>query len=120
VRAGRVHWARYALHNGSGDPGPAAGRVRNGPAVARAERRQLPATFNGGFKLSAGTAHRGRGRLGLVGATLGGGEYVARGALGQDGNGNLMFAAARVGRPAAGSLTGRVRIAGPKHFGSFG
>ena len=46
---------RYVLHNGSADPGPAAsGRVRAGPAVTGAERRQLLAAFNGGFKLSAG------------------------------------------------------------------
>ena len=46
---------RYVLHNGSADPGPAAsGLVRAGPAVTGAERRQLLAAFNGGFKLSAG------------------------------------------------------------------
>jgi hypothetical protein len=46
---------RYVLHNGSVDPGPAAsGRVRAGPAVTGAERSQLLAAFNGGFKLSAG------------------------------------------------------------------
>jgi hypothetical protein len=46
---------RYVLHNGSADPGPAAsGLVRAGPAVIGAERRQLLAAFNGGFKLSAG------------------------------------------------------------------
>jgi len=45
---------RYVLHNGSADPGPAASRlVRAAPAVAGAERRQLLAAFNGGFKLSA-------------------------------------------------------------------
>ena len=46
---------RYVLHDGSADPGPAAsGLVRAGPAVTGAERRQLLAAFNGGFKLSAG------------------------------------------------------------------
>ena len=46
---------RYVLHNGSADPGPAAsGLVRAGSAVTGAERRQLLAAFNGGFKLSAG------------------------------------------------------------------
>jgi Phosphodiester glycosidase len=46
---------RYVLHNGSLDPGAAAaGRVRAGPVVTGAERRQLLAAFNGGFKLSAG------------------------------------------------------------------
>ena len=46
---------RYVLHNGSLDPGAAAaGRVRAGPVVTGAERGQLLAAFNGGFKLSAG------------------------------------------------------------------
>ncbi len=45
---------RYVLHNGSADPGAAAGAVRAGPVVTGAERRQLLAAFNGGFKLSAG------------------------------------------------------------------
>ncbi len=45
---------RYVLHNGSQDPGPAAAAlVRAGPAVTGAERRQLLAAFNGGFKLAA-------------------------------------------------------------------
>lgn len=44
----------YALHDGSEDPGAAAGRVRAGPVVGGAERRRLLAAFNGGFKLSAG------------------------------------------------------------------
>src|SRR5207344_1466746 len=44
----------YVLHDGSEDPGLAAGRVRAGPAVRGGERRQLLAAFNGGFKLSAG------------------------------------------------------------------
>jgi hypothetical protein len=44
---------RYVLHDGSADPGPAAG-LRAGPAVAGAERRRLLAAFNGGFKLAAG------------------------------------------------------------------
>jgi phosphodiester glycosidase len=43
---------RFVLHNGSQDPGPAAAAlVRAGPAVTGAERRQLLAAFNGGFKL---------------------------------------------------------------------
>ncbi len=45
---------QYVLHNGSEDPGAAAGLVRAGPAVTGAERRHLLAAFNGGFKLSAG------------------------------------------------------------------
>ena len=41
---------RYALHNGSQDPGPAYARfVRAGPDVGGAERRHLLAAFNGGF-----------------------------------------------------------------------
>src|SRR5208282_4701482 len=45
---------RFVLHNGSQDPGPAAAAlVRAGPAVTGAERRQLLAAFNGGFKLRA-------------------------------------------------------------------
>jgi hypothetical protein len=149
---------RYVLHNGSGDPGPAAGRLRGGPAVSGAERRQLLATFNGGFKLSAGVGgyeqeghvisplrpglaslvidRSGQARIGVWrhgvpapgeavysvrqnlpplvmngrptaaaadwgawGATLGGGEYVARSALGQDGAGNLLFAASMSASP---------------------
>jgi len=43
---------RYALHNGSEDPGPAyAALVRAGPVIAGAERRRLLAAFNGGFLL---------------------------------------------------------------------
>ena len=43
---------RYALHNGSQDPGPAYARLaRAGPVVAGAERRHLLAAFNGGFLL---------------------------------------------------------------------
>jgi hypothetical protein len=44
----------YVLHDGSEDPGLAAGRVKAGPAVRGAERRRLLAAFNGGFKLSQG------------------------------------------------------------------
>ena len=44
----------YVLHDGSEDPGLAAGRVKAGPAVRGAERRRLLAAFNGGFKLSTG------------------------------------------------------------------
>ena len=142
----------YVLHDGSEDPGAAAGRVKAGPAVAGAERKRLLAAFNGGFKLSAGVGgyeqeghvasalrrglaslvidRSGRARIGvwregvpapgeavysvrqnlpplvldgkptaaaadvgLWGATLGGGEYVARSALGQDASGDLIYAA---------------------------
>jgi hypothetical protein len=151
---------RYALHNGSADPGPAAsGRVRAGPAVTGAERSQLLAAFNGGFKLSAGAGgymqeghvisplrrglaslvidRSGKARVGvwgrglpvpgeavysvrqdlrplvlhgrptaasadwaLWGATLGGGAYVARSAIGQDAAGNLIYAASMSAVPA--------------------
>src|SRR5580693_6463602 len=150
----------YVLHNGSGDPGPAAaGLVRAGPAVGGAERRRLLAAFNGGFKLSAGAGgyeqeghvisplraglislvidRSGRARIGvwghglpapgeavysvrqnlpplvlhgkptkaaadwgLWGSTLGGGEYVARSALGQDAAGHLVYAASMSATPA--------------------
>jgi hypothetical protein len=46
---------QYVLHNGSQDPGAAAGVVKAGPAIATAERQHLLAAFNGAFKLSAGT-----------------------------------------------------------------
>ena len=150
---------RYVLHNGSEDPGAAAGHVRAGPAITGADRRHLLAAFNGGFKLSAGAGgyeqeghvisalsrglvslvidRSGRatigvwgrgvpapgeavysvrqnltplvlhGRLtaaaadwGLWGATLGGGEYVARSALGQDARGDLIYAASMSASPA--------------------
>ena len=144
---------RYVLHNGSEDPGALAARVvRAGPAVGGAERRQLLAAFNGGFKLDAGAGgyeqeghvisplhtgfaslvidRSGQARIGVWGqgtpalgeavysvrqnlkplimrgkptvaaydwsvwgATLGGGAYVARSALGQDAAGNLIYAA---------------------------
>ncbi len=43
---------RYVLHNGSQDPGPAAAAlVQAGSVVTGAERQQLLAAFNGGFKL---------------------------------------------------------------------
>jgi Phosphodiester glycosidase len=147
----------YVLHDGSEDPGLAAGRVRAGPAVRGGERRQLLAAFNGGFKLSAGAGgyeqeghvavalrrgvtslvidRSGRARIGghgvpapgeavysvrqnlpplvlggrptagaadwgLWGATLGGGEYVARSALGQDAAGHLVYAASMSASPA--------------------
>ena len=149
----------YVLHDGSEDPGAAAGRVQAGPAVAGAERRRLLAAFNGGFKLSAGAGgyeqeghvasalrrgltslvidRSGQARIevwgdgvpapgeavssvrqnltplvlngrptalaadwGLWGATLGGGEYVARSALGQDASGDLIFAASMSTTPA--------------------
>jgi hypothetical protein len=149
----------YVLHDGSEDPGAAAGRVRAGPLVRGSERRRLLAAFNGGFKLSAGVGgyeqeghvasalrrglaslvidRSGRARIGvwgdgvpapgeavysvrqnltplvlngrptaaaadwgLWGATLGGGEYVARSALGQDASGDLIFAASMSTTPA--------------------
>ena len=149
----------YVLHDGSEDPGAAAGRVKAGPAVAAAERKRLLAAFNGGFKLSAGVGgyeqeghvasvlrrglaslvidRSGQARIGvwgdgvpapgeavysvrqnltplvlngrptalaadwgLWGATLGGGEYVARSALGQDASGDLIFAASMSTTPA--------------------
>jgi hypothetical protein len=149
----------YVLHNGSEDPGAAAGRVRAGPAVTGAERKRLLAAFNGGFKLSAGVGgyeqeghvaaalrrglaslvidRSGRARVGvwghglpapgeavysvrqnltplvlngkptaaaadwsLWGATLGGGEYVARSALGQTADGDLEYAASMSATPA--------------------
>ena len=149
----------YVLHDGSEDPGAAAGRVQAGPAVAGAERKRLLAAFNGGFKLSAGVGgyeqeghvasalrrglaslvidRSGQARIGvwgdgvpapgeavysvrqnltplvlngrptaaaadwgLWGATLGGGEYVARSALGQDASGDLIYAASMSTTPA--------------------
>jgi Phosphodiester glycosidase len=44
----------FVLHDGSEDPGAAAGRVRAGPLVRGTERKRVLAVFNGGFKLSAG------------------------------------------------------------------
>ena len=149
----------YVLHDGSEDPGLAAGRVKAGPVVRGAERGRLLAAFNGGFKLSAGAGgyeqeghvasplrpglaslvidRSGRARIGvwghgvpapgeavysvrqnlpplvrngrptaaaadwgLWGATLGGGEYVARSALGQDAAGRLLYAASMSASPA--------------------
>jgi hypothetical protein len=150
---------RYVLHNGSADPGAAAGAVRAGPAVTGAERRVLLAAFNGGFKLSTGVGgymqeghvispllrgftslvidRSGQARIGvwgsglpasgeavysvrqnlqplvlngrptaasadwtLWGATLGGGAYVARSAVGQDAAGDLIYAASMSAVPA--------------------
>jgi len=152
----------YVLHDGSEDPGLAAGslgHVKAGPVVRGAERGRLLAAFNGGFKLSAGAGgyeqeghvasplrpglaslvidRSGRARIGvwghgvpapgeavysvrqnlpplllhgrptaaaadwgLWGATLGGGEYVARSALGQDAAGRLLYAASMSATPA--------------------
>ena len=149
---------RYVLHDGSGDPGPVAG-LRAGSAVTGAERTQLLAAFNGGFKLAAGVGgymqegrvlsplrrglaslvidRSGRARIGvwgsgvpvpgeavysvrqnlpplvldgrptaaaadwgLWGATLGGGAYVARSAVGQDAAGHLIYAASMSAVPA--------------------
>jgi hypothetical protein len=151
---------RYALHNGSADPGSAAaGLVRAGPAVSGTERQQLLAAFNGGFKLGTGAGgyeqeghvisplrsgvaslvidRSGRARIAVWGrgapapgeavysvrqnlqplvingqpapaaadwnvwgATLGGGEYVARSALGQNAAGDLIYAASMSSAPA--------------------
>jgi hypothetical protein len=44
---------QYALHNGSGDPGPLAGPVKAGQKITGTERSRLLAAFNGGFKLDA-------------------------------------------------------------------
>ncbi len=164
----------YVLHYGSADPGPAAsGLARAGPAVTGAERSQLLAAFNGGFKLSAGAggymqeghmisplrpgfaslviARSGQARIGvwgrglpapgeavysvrqnlqplvlngrptaasadwtIWGATLGGGAYVARSAIGQDAAGDLMYAASMSAVPVdlAAALAGHgARIA---------
>jgi hypothetical protein len=149
----------YVLHDGSEDPGLAAGRVKAGPAVRGTERGRLLAAFNGGFKLSQGVGgyeqeghvaaalrrgltslvidRSGRARIGiwghgvpapgeavysvrqnlpplvlhgkptkaaadwgLWGSTLGGGEYVARSALGQDAAGHLVYAASMSATPA--------------------
>ena len=149
----------YVLHDGSEDPGLAAGRVKAGPAVRGAERTRLLAAFNGGFKLSQGVGgyeqeghvaaalrrgltslvidRSGRARIGiwghgvpapgeavysvrqnlpplvlhgkptkaaadwgLWGSTLGGGEYVARSALGQDAAGDLVYVASMSATPA--------------------
>ena len=163
---------RFVLHDGSADPGPVAG-VRAGPVVSSAERGQLLAAFNGGFKLSAGAGgymqeghvisalrpglaslvidRSGRARIGVWGsgvpalgeavysvrenlqplvlngrptaaaadwtvwgATLGGGAYVARSAIGQNAAGDLMYAASMSAVPAdlASALASRgTRIA---------
>jgi Phosphodiester glycosidase len=149
----------YVLHDGSEDPGLAAGRVKAGPAVRGTERRRLLAAFNGGFKLSQGVGgyeqeghvaaalrrgltslvidRSGRARIGIWGhgvpapgeavysvrqnlpplvlhgkptkaaadwtrwgSTLGGGEYVARSALGQDAAGDLLYVASMSATPA--------------------
>jgi len=149
----------FVLHDGSEDPGLAAGRVKAGPAVRGAERGRLLAAFNGGFKLSAGAGgyeqeghvaaalrrgiaslvidRSGRARIGVWGhgvpgrgeavysvrqnltplvlngkptpaaadwsvwgATLGGGEFVARSALGQGADGDLEYAASMSASPA--------------------
>lgn len=149
----------FVLHDGSEDPGLAAGRVKAGPAVRGAERGRLLAAFNGGFKLSTGAGgyeqeghvaaalrrgiaslvidRSGRARVGVWGhgvpgrgeavysvrqnltplvlngkptpaaadwsvwgATLGGGEFVARSALGQGADGDLEYAASMSASPA--------------------
>jgi hypothetical protein len=142
---------RYVLHDGSQDPGYLAGPVKAGSVIGAAERKELLAAFNGGFKMSAGAggyeqeghvavslrdglaslviyksgqatigvwgqtvpvpgerAYSVRQNLqplvlhgkpapasydwGLWGATLGGGEYVARSAVGEDAAGDLIYA----------------------------
>jgi hypothetical protein len=168
---------RYVLHNGSADPGPAAsGRVRAGPAVTGAERRQLLAAFNGGFKLSAGAGgymqeghvisplrpgfaslvidRSGYARIGvwgsglpapgeavysvrqdlrplvlngrptgapadwtLWGATLGGGAYLARSAIGRDAAGHLMYAAGMWLRPPVLWASSRLLPASARNTG---
>ena len=149
---------RYVLHDGSADPGPVAG-LRAGPAVTGAERAELLAAFNGGFKLGAGAGgymqeghvisplqpgyaslvidRSGQARIGIWGhgvpvsgeavysvrqnlvplvldgqptsasadwgqwgATLGGGAYVARSAVGEDAAGQLIYAASMSALPA--------------------
>jgi hypothetical protein len=151
---------RYVLHNGSSDPGYAAAvkGVVAGDAIGSAERRQLLAAFNGGFKLGVGAGgyeqerhvispllrgyasfiidRSGRARIALWGygapvpgeavysvrqnlqllvehgkatpaasdwyawgATLGGGEYVARSAVGEDAAGDLLFAGSMSASP---------------------
>jgi hypothetical protein len=149
----------YVLHDGSEDPGAAAGRVRAGSVIRGAERKRLLAAFNGGFKLSAGAGgyeqeghvastlrrgltslvidRSGQARIGIWGhgvpargeavysvrqnlpplvlngkptalaadwgvwgATLGGGEYVARSALGENAAGQLIYVAAMSTTPA--------------------
>ena len=148
----------YVLHDGSEDPGLAAGRVKAGPAVRGAERGRLLAAFNGGFNLpgrgrlraggprgrraaagpgqpgdrplrpgqdrdlgarraragrggvqrpaepaaagAARQADRGAADWSRWGATLGGGEDVARSALGQDAAGHLVYAASMSASPA--------------------
>jgi hypothetical protein len=151
---------RYVLHNGSSDPGYAAAAkgVVAGYAIGSAERRQLLAAFNGGFKLGVGAGgyeqeghvisplikgyasliidRSGRTRIALWGygapgtgeavysvrqnlqllvehgkptpaasdwyawgATLGGGEYVARSAVGEDAAGDLLFAGSMSATP---------------------
>lgn len=150
----------YALHAGSGDPGPPiSSELRGGPAISPAERPHLLAAFNGGFKLSAGVGgyyqeghlvtrlqpglaslviyRSGQASVGIWGdgvpahgqpvysvmqnlpplvaggrvtpgaadwqawgATLGGGEFVARSALGENRSGQLMFAASMSTSPA--------------------
>ena len=51
--------------------------------------------------VSAGHVTAAAGNWGLWGSTLGGGEYVARSALGQDAAGNLIYAASMSASPAA-------------------
>src|SRR5271165_4977792 len=105
----------YVLHDGSEDPGAAAGRVQASPVIDRSGQARIgvwgdgvpapgeavysvrqdltPLVLNG--RPTAAAAD-----WGLWGATLGGGEYVARSALGQDASGDLIYAASMSTTPA--------------------
>jgi hypothetical protein len=137
---------RYVLHDGSEDPYARRGLLTDGSVVGHAERAQLLAAFNGGFKMAAGAGgyeqeghvlyplraglaslvidRSGHARIvvwpasgekaysvrqnlqplvldgrptgaaadwGVWGATLGGGEYVARSAVGENAAGDLIY-----------------------------
>jgi hypothetical protein len=149
---------RYALYDGSQDPYIPYGEVRYRSAVKGANRSQLLAAFNGGFKMAADSggyeqeghvisplrdgftslviSRAGRARIeawplaeakdqprpysvrqnlralvqngkptrashewGLWGMTLGGGEYVARSAIGQNSAGHIMYAGSMSSTP---------------------
>ena len=137
---------RYVLHDGSEDPSVRPGLLKDGPVVRHAERADLLAAFNGGFKMAAAAGgyeqeghvlyplraglaslvidRSGHARIvvwpargeqaysvrqnlrplvldgrptsaaygwGAWGATLGGGEYVARSAVGENAAGDLIY-----------------------------